>query len=117
MGPGQDTARGIVDLVASKCRVEASYTQVPYEEFKQSLIHGANMSEWMADGGAEVLRAMERACDSGDLHVDDTGPDGLMPFESSVGRPKHSFRDFVEFFSVADAYARMRQHSKENPNY
>jgi len=117
MGPAQDTARGIVDLVASKCRVEASYTQIPYEEFKQSLIQGANMSEWMADGAAEVLRAMEDACTTGELYVDDTGADGVMPFESSVGRPKHSFRDFVDFFSIPAAYERMRQHSNENPNY
>lgn len=61
--------------------------QIPYGAFNQSLTEGANMSEWMADGAGEVLRAMENACTSGELHVDDTGVNALLPFET---RTTHS---------------------------
>lgn len=117
MGPALDGVADVVGRVAAACGVEADYAPIDAAPFKQMMREGANMSEWMADAAGEVLCALRDECLSGAMHVDDTGPDGLLPFEATVGRPRHGFADFLEFFTVPDAYARMRQHSRDNPSY
>jgi len=118
MGPDRWKPTDIVAEVAAKCgQNDARYAQVSYDEFKNMLIEGANMAEWMAGAVSEVFRDVQRACEDGTMYIDDTGPAGRVPFEVAVGRKKHTFGEFLDFFSIRDAYHRMKQHSPENPNY
>jgi uncharacterized protein YbjT (DUF2867 family) len=117
-GPERWTPSAIVAEVAAKCgQKDVRYLPVAYDEFESMLIEGANMAPWMAKAVNGVFRDVQQACEDGTMYLDDTGPDGAIPFEALVGRKKYGFSEFLGFFSVSDAYHRMKQHSPDNPNY